>query len=69
MRTMRTRTFLGSDAAKEASGYYNGLPIEERRQLAPLLDHYRQMGLAEALGHLDKAKARITTRIESIRDA
>lgn len=61
--------YVGSEAADAASAYYNSLPLEEKRKLAPLLDHYRQMGLAEALGNLESATRHIKTRIRGIRDA
>lgn len=57
-----------SDAAKAASAYFNSLPFEERQKLAPLLDHYRQMGLAEAFDYHEAARLRIQARIRGIRD-
>lgn len=64
---MANNHYVGSEAANEASDYFNSLPYEEKAKLAPLLDHYRQMGLAEACGHLDRAAAHIAARITGIR--
>jgi hypothetical protein len=61
--------YTASPAALEASDYFNSLPFEERAKLAPLLDDYRQMGLAEALDNIDVARRRIEDRIRGIRDA
>jgi hypothetical protein len=60
--------YVGSEAADKASDYFNSLPQEERAKLAPLLEHYRQMGMAEALDHLDLAAGRITSLIRKIKD-
>ena len=35
--------------AEQASAYFNSLPIEQRKRLAPLLEDYRRMGIEEAL--------------------
>jgi hypothetical protein len=63
--------FAPSEEAVAGSAYYNSLPREERRKLAPLLEHYRQLGLAEAAGHqraaLAHAKERIR-RIQGVKD-
>jgi hypothetical protein len=61
--------FAPSDAARKASDYFNALPQEEREKLAPLLEHYRQMGLAEAHVTVDAATRQIDVRIRRIRDA
>jgi hypothetical protein len=63
------RLYLPSAAAQEASDYYNALPYEERRKLAPLLDHYRQMGLAEAEREIAKVTRFIGARVQGIREA
>jgi hypothetical protein len=55
-----------SQVAREASDYYNALPIEERRKLAPLLENYRQMGLAEAADGLHALLRRTDARIRGI---
>ena len=34
-------------AVKAASDYFNALPYEERKKLAPLLEEYRRMGMRE----------------------
>lgn len=59
--------YTPSDAAREASDYFNSLPFEEREKLAPLLDNYRQMGLAEASAHLHRDLRIIDDRIRAIR--
>jgi hypothetical protein len=56
-----------SPAAKAASVYFNSLPIEERRKLAPLLDNYRQLGLAEARDQVGKVALSLDERIARIR--
>jgi hypothetical protein len=60
--------FAPSLAAKEASDYFNSLPYEEREKLAPLLDHYRQMGLAEAFDRMQAAARNVGDRIIGIRN-
>lgn len=65
----KNSAYTPSDAAREASDYFNSLPFGEREKLAPLLDHYRQMGLAEAVGHLRRATLHINTRISGIHRA
>lgn len=62
-------SYTPSRAAAEASDYFNALPIEERKKLAPLLEHYRQMGLAECGDVLRAELRRIDNRIRGIRDA
>jgi hypothetical protein len=44
---MTTRK-AGRTPAQEASAYFNSLPIEQRKKLAPLLECYRRMGIEEA---------------------
>lgn len=66
---MTSRSYVPSDAAREASDYYNALPFEERRKLAPLLEHYRQMGLAEAADRFRGSLSRVDARIRDIRDS
>jgi hypothetical protein len=65
---MSNARYLPNDAAEAASDYFNALPQEERAKLAPLLENYRQMGMAEALGHLDLAAGRIASRIRGIQE-
>jgi hypothetical protein len=59
--------YVGSEKSKAASDYFNSLPQEERAKLAPLLEHYRQMGLAEAHGRINNAAQVVRRRIEEIR--
>lgn len=40
-------TATGTNAAREASDYFNSLSRDERAKLAPLLEEYRRMGMAE----------------------
>lgn len=61
--------YAPSDVARAASDYFNSLPEEERIKLAPLLENYRQMGLAEAAGHMDLAIARTVSRVRNIQKA
>lgn len=53
-------------AAQAASDYYNSLPFEQRRQLAPLLDDYRRMGIQEALRGLASVNHNLTLRVRGI---
>lgn len=59
--------FMPSEAARAASDYFNALPFEERKKLAPLLDHYRQMGVAEANNHMRLVVQKNAKRIREIR--
>jgi hypothetical protein len=52
-----------SPEAREASDYFNSLPQEERAKLAPLLEHYRQRGLAAAADEMDRARREIDKRL------
>lgn len=61
-------SYVPSEAAMDASDYYNALPFEEKQKLAPLLEHYRQMGLAEVQDNLRKEVRRIDDRIRRIRN-
>jgi hypothetical protein len=61
--------YTPSAEARAASDYYNSLSLEQRRQLAPLLANYRQMGFAEALSYVAAAQTRIQGRIRGIQDA
>jgi hypothetical protein len=54
-------------AAREASDYFNSLPFAERKKLAPLLEHYRQMGLAEMNDGLRQLQRRTDARIRDLR--
>lgn len=58
-----------SAAARAANVYYNSLPFEQRQKLAPLLENYRQMGLAEAREYQVSAARQVESRITGIRDA
>ena len=64
----RPSNWNGSPAAEQARAYFNTLPIEQRAKLQPLLEHCRQMGLAEALDQVVAVQGRIESRIASIRD-
>jgi cell fate (sporulation/competence/biofilm development) regulator YmcA (YheA/YmcA/DUF963 family) len=57
-----------SPAAKAASDYFNSLPFEQRCRLAPLLENYRQMGLAEAREMIEAVTTRIDGRVARIRE-
>jgi hypothetical protein len=59
--------YTPSVAAREASDYFNSLPAEERQKLAPLLEHYRQMGLAEMNDGLRQLQRRTDARIKTLR--
>lgn len=50
-----------------ASDHYNALPFEQRQQLAPLLEEYRLMGIAEARRELDGVERQLRDRERSIR--
>jgi hypothetical protein len=63
-----TGPYIPSDAANEGSDYFNALPIEERQKLAPLLEHYRQMGLAEAYEEMHALAQRTRNRIDARHD-
>ena len=54
--------------AREASDYFNSLPIEQRRKLAPLLEDYRLMGMQEALGKIEQGRAHVLGRIRQLKD-
>lgn len=54
--------------AQEASDYFNALPIEQRRKLAPLLEDYRRLGIEEALAEVAKVKNQLTHRSHEIRN-
>lgn len=66
---MSNSAYAPSEAAKAASDYYNALPIEEKRKLAPLLEHYRQMGLAEAHEKVSMVVETLDRRISRIKRA
>jgi hypothetical protein len=59
--------FAPSDAAVKASDYFNTLPREQRAGLAPLLEHYRQMGIAEARRDLQRVLTGLDCRVREIR--
>lgn len=59
--------YVGSEESTAAGEYFNSLPQEERAKLAPLLKHYRQMGLAEAHTQISDVVSAIKTRVERIR--
>lgn len=59
--------YVPSDAAKMAGDYFNSLPREQRAKLAPLLEHHRQMGLAEARKELQRVLTLIDVRVREIR--
>lgn len=67
--TVVTDPYIPSDAANEAGDYFNALPTDERLKLAPLLEHYRQMGLAEAYEEMRRLAQRTRNRIDAIRAA
>lgn len=56
-------------AAQAASDYFNALPFEQRRRLAPLLDDYRRMGIEEALVGLRSVTNGLTQRVRGIATA
>jgi hypothetical protein len=58
--------YTPSDDARAAIDYFNSLPLDERRRLAPLLENYRQMGIAEALDDLTRVSRRLTERVAGI---
>jgi hypothetical protein len=64
-----SRKYAGSDAAQAASDYFNLLPQDERAKLAPLLEHYRQMGLAEAREQVQRTVTVLNARINTIAQA
>lgn len=66
---MSNTAYVPSDAAREASDYFNSLPFEERAKLAPLLENYRQMGLAEARKEIGRIATLIDVRIRGIKAA
>jgi hypothetical protein len=49
--------------AQEASDYFNSLPFEQRKRLAPLLDDYRRMGLVEARDVIRRRLQKLDARI------
>ena len=59
--------YVASPAAAAAGVYFNSLPFEERAKLAPLLEHYRQMGLAEARKEIGRIAILLDVRIREIR--
>ena len=59
--------YVGSEESTAAGEYFNSLPFEERAKLAPLLEHYRQMGLAEAHAEINDVASNVKRRIEGIR--
>ena len=67
--TQSSTAFTPSEAAQAASDHFNALPLEERAKLAPLLEHYRQMGLAEADHAVRHASHALQARIRNIRNA
>lgn len=60
--------YVGSEEYQAASEYWNSLPLEEKEKLAPLLDHYKQMGLAEAHTQISDVAANLKRSVERIRD-
>lgn len=67
--SMTKSGYTPSEAAQRAGEYFNSLPFEERAKLAPLLEHYRQMGLAEAQANAAAFVHKLGRRIDGIRDA
>lgn len=53
-------------AAREASEYFNSLPIEQRRKLAPLLEDYRRLGIEEAMRDILSVQRRLNDRARRI---
>jgi hypothetical protein len=46
--TMPRNLWVPSEAANEASDYFNSLPREQKARLVPLLEEYRRRGHIEA---------------------
>lgn len=59
-------TILDQTAAEDASDYFNSLPIEERKKLAPLLEDYRRLGIMEALAAMNGVTRQLAARSRSI---
>jgi hypothetical protein len=55
-------------AARAASDYYNSLPFEQRRKLAPLLEDYRRLGIEEALRELHPIRNKLQQRVRDIQN-
>jgi hypothetical protein len=51
---------------KAASDYFNALPFEQRKALAPLLENYRQMGIDEAIRDLEPVMRKLRDRSRSL---
>lgn len=56
-----------SGAAQEASDYFNSLPLEQRKKLAPLLEEYRRMGIEEAARAVRAVSRQMDDRMRSIK--
>jgi hypothetical protein len=54
-----------SAAVQAASARFNALPREVRVELAPLLEHYRQLGVAEALDYVAGTERALRRRIDA----
>lgn len=54
-------------AAREASEFFNSLPFDERKKLAPLLEEYRRMGIDEATRAMRNVTQTMDARMRSIR--
>lgn len=53
-------------SVREASDYFNSLPIEQRQRLAPLLEDYRRLGIEEAHLRIRQVGAQLKRRMLSI---
>ncbi len=56
----------GSSAAREASDYFNSLPVEVKKKLAPLLEDYRRIGIEEAHRGIASLGRRLQDRLRQI---
>lgn len=57
---------LTYQAERDASDYFNSLTTEQRRKLAPLLEHYRLMGINEATQELYAVTRKMDKRMRGI---
>lgn len=73
---MSVNLWVESQAAKDASDYFNSLPREQKVRLIPLLEEYRRRGhlearekVANALGAMDDQRRRVSSLVTAAGEA
>lgn len=55
-------------SARESSDYFNALPLEQRKMLAPLLEDYRRLGMQEYADAMRSAQRKMDDRMRALKE-